>query len=42
MLEVGSCLSPLGPIPMARQITVGGEGLPGETGAPIRRMEQGL
>lgn len=27
---------------MVRQITVGGEGLPGETGAPIRHMEQGL
>lgn len=42
MLEVGSCPAPLGLIPMARQIIVGGEGLPGETRAPIRRMEQGL
>lgn len=42
MLEVGSWLSPLGPIPMVIQITVGGEGLPGETGAPIRCMEHEL
>lgn len=27
---------------MARQITVGGERLPGETGAPVRRMEAGV
>lgn len=27
---------------MARQIIVGGEGLPGETGAPVRRMEAGV
>lgn len=42
MLEVGSCRSPRGPIPMVRQITVGGEGLPRETGAPVRCSEQGL
>ena len=41
MLEVGSWFSPLGPIPKVRLITVGGEGLPGEAGAPIRHMEQG-
>lgn len=42
MLEVGSCLAPSGPIPKVRQITVGGEGLPRETGTPIRHTEHGL
>lgn len=41
MLEVGSRFPPQGPIPMAGEITVGGEGLPREAGAPIRYMERG-
>lgn len=44
MLEVGggSCPAPPGTSPLVRQITVGGEGLAGESGAPIRHAEQGL
>lgn len=44
VLEVGggSCPAPPGTSPLVRQITVGGEGLAGERGAPIRHAEQGL